>query len=100
MITNMPAFRLWFNTGKKLLECGAAWPNRAGSGFNVQMDSLTGQRQMFLVPNVDKNGKPQGTAPFKVLYSTGRVRSDGGQHTRTCGVAHLTSDRQGYDLYV
>lgn len=100
MITNMPAFRLWFNTGKRMMECGAAWPNRAGTGFNCQLDSITGQRQFFLVPNVGKDGKPQGSAPFKVLYSTTRVRSDGGQHTRHVGVAHVSGDRQGYDCYI
>jgi hypothetical protein len=100
MITNMPAFRLWHHTGKRMIECGAAWPNRAGSGFNCQMDSLFGQRQFFLVPNVDRDGKPQGVAPFKILYSTGRVRSDGGQHTRHVGVAHVSGDRQGYDIYI
>jgi len=100
MITNMPAFRLWHSTGKRMIECGAAWPNRAGTGFNCQLDSITGTKQFFLVPNLDRDGKPQGTAPFKVLYSTTRVRSDGGQHTRHVGVAHLSGDRQGYDCYI
>ena len=97
---NAPAFRLFFNTGKRAVETGAAWPNRAGTGFNVQLDSLFGSRALFMVPNLDRDGQPAGAAPFKILYPTGRIRADGGQHSRVCGVAHVSRDGQGYDLYV
>ncbi|QQP92737.1 hypothetical protein IGS68_30205 (plasmid) [Skermanella sp. TT6] len=97
---NAPAFRLFFNTGKRVIETGAAWPNRAGTGFNVQLDSLFGSRPLFLVPNLDRDSQPQGPAPFKVLYPTGRIRSDGSYHTRACGVAHVSRDTHGYDLYI
>lgn len=97
---NAPAFRLFFNTGKRAVETGAAWPNRAGTGFNVQLDSLFGSRQLFMVPNLDRDGQPAGAAPFRILYATGRIRADGGQHSRVCGVAHVSRDGHGYDLYV
>ncbi|MGF7213189.1 hypothetical protein GGE65_007825 [Skermanella aerolata] len=100
MPANAPAFRLFFNTGKRAVETGAAWPNRAGTGFNVQLDSLFGSRTLFLVPNLDRDGQPAGAAPFKILYPTGRIRADGGQHSRVCGVAHVSRDGQGYDLYL
>ncbi|HYH47439.1 MAG TPA: hypothetical protein VEG34_17290 [Thermoanaerobaculia bacterium] len=97
---NAPAFRLFFNTGKRAVETGAAWPNRAGTGFNVQLDSLFGSRTLFMVPNLDRDGQPAGAAPFRILYATGRIRADGSQHSRVGGVAHVSRDGHGYDLYV
>lgn len=99
--SNAPSFRIYFHTGRSLRETGAAWPNRNGTGLNLQLDSVYGSRQIFLVPNTDRDGQPvAGGAPYKALYPTGRSRMDGRQVTRQCGVAHVSPDGLGYELFV
>lgn len=99
--SNSPTFRIYYHTGRSLRETGAAWPNRSGNGFNLQLDSLYGSRQIFLVPNTDRDGNPvPDGAPLKALYPTGRSRMDGRQVTRQCGVAHVSSDGLGYEVFV
>ena len=62
---NAPAFRLFFNTGKRFIETGAAWPNRAGTGFNVQLDSLFGSVRCSWSPTSTATASPRARPPSR-----------------------------------
>ena len=45
---NAPAFRLFFNTGKRAVETGAAWPNRDGAGFSINCYAVPLQGRIIM----------------------------------------------------